>query len=167
VPRVRATPAQLAEWVRKGLVRLPAPRPAAFGVRVVVPVPPSTNRIWRAVVVNGAPQVLKSREYRAWLKSAVPLLRKVPPPAAYPVEVCVLILPGRGWRVTADVQNREKALTDALVQAEALPGDDQRYVAGVRLAVDRQRPRGKATEAAVWLVPAARWWETRGEVAGG
>jgi hypothetical protein len=157
VPTARGiTDAQLAEWTRKGLVRLPAPRRTAFGVRVVVPVPPRLSDL-----TNNVPGVgrVPTKLYRRWQAAAVPLLRAMPPPPAHPVEVCVLILPGKGWRVTADVANREKATTDALVKAGVLPDDNQRYVAGVRVGVDLLRPRGKATQAAVWLAPAGRWWE--------
>jgi Holliday junction resolvase RusA-like endonuclease len=39
-------------------------------VRLVLPLPPSTNAFWRSVVIKGAVRVLVSREGRAWKKLA-------------------------------------------------------------------------------------------------
>ena len=136
--------------------RAPSPLPPAFGVRVAVPVPPSVNNLF--INVGGRGRV-PSREYTAWKRLAQPLVRaKLPPPPAYPVEVNYLIRPGKGWRVNADVANREKGLTDALVAAGVLPDDDQRYVTGVRIAVDGGARRSGPTDVLVWLEPASDWW---------
>jgi crossover junction endodeoxyribonuclease RusA len=144
--RVRAT----------DLARLAPALPPAFGVRVAVPVPPSVNSLYLNVRGRGR---VPTPAYRAWRAAAEPVIAaKLPPPPSFPVEVCGVILPGKGWRVTADVGNREKALTDALVAAGVLPDDRQRYVAGVRLAVDDAARSAGPTLVLVWLVPAVRWW---------
>lgn len=97
---------------------------------VVVPVPPSTNNLF-----PGKARRFKSKEYKDWLKVALPIIRNLKSPKLYPCEIyirCGVKLDSR-----SDIANREKAVTDACVTAEVIPGDSIKYISDV---VIRYRP---------------------------
>ena len=81
--------------------------------------PPSANSIWRAV--NG--RVLKSRDYRAWMQATALVLRsqarggRIEGPYAMHVQ---LVAPDRRRR---DLDNRLKALSDAITAAGLVDDD--------------------------------------------
>jgi len=121
---------------------------------VLVPLPPSVNGMYVNVPGRGR---VPSKAYTTWKRAAVPVLKRMPRPESFPVEVRYVILPGNGWRWSADVGNREKALTDAVVAAGVLPDDNTKYVGGVRGAVSPGR-WPDVTRVAVWSVPFVPWW---------
>lgn len=96
----------------------------------VLPVPPSTNGLWRSVPGKG---VLKSREYRKWLQEAeAVLLEDAWKGARYrndPVRVRI-VPPYNGRR---DLDNYPKAILDALVQAKVLANDNMVHVEGIEV----------------------------------
>lgn len=135
-------------------------RPSAaktlFGKRVVLPMPPTSNHLF-PTGKNG--RRYKSPEYKEWQEAAVRLLQEhMPSPPAFPIEVRIVIHRGSGWRDTADVCNREKAITDALVKAGVIPNDCCTYVAGARLGFSNKE-RASPADVTVWLEPATNWWE--------
>lgn len=130
-------------------------RPAERSPQVVVPLPPSTNHLFH----NGRGRSrVKTEAYKAWQKEAWPLLAELATPTDYPVEVCIVVLPGKeGWTAACDVANREKALVDGLVSAGVLPEDNTAYVCGVRLGLS---PMSQAERSYVLVYFQARqeWW---------
>lgn len=132
--------------------------------------PPTTNNLFRTFLLKGQVRRALSQQYRVWLKKAVKMLTGFPSPAAYPVELRILLLPGKGvrdgegklkggWRVNNDVSNRIKAIEDAMVKAEVIPTDDTRSIAGVRIGVSESVGQGVESRAAVWFGPSLKWWE--------
>lgn len=89
-------------------------------VRALIPAPPTTNNLFANVPGKGR---VKIRAYRKWLEVAVPLLGAMTQPF--------------------DPDNRVKGCLDAAVQAGVIPGDSWQFVAGVRVAVDVEEPRGR------------------------
>lgn len=87
---------------------------------VVLPLPPSTNTMYVNVPGRGR---VPSKKYREWKKQAAQSLKRMPK-VLVPVEVRIIIRPGKFWRRNSDIANREKAVTDALVTAGIIPQDD-------------------------------------------
>jgi Holliday junction resolvase RusA-like endonuclease len=113
---------------------------------VSLPIPPSTNHLWRVV----SRRVVRSRRYAAWRGQAADLLRmQLPRVTRYPVAVQVTIHGGRGWRADRDLDNVLKAVLDALVASERLVDDSTQYVRSVRLDY---RPPADTTADAACLV---------------
>ena len=94
-------------------------------VRIVLPMPPSTNRIWR----GKAKGVYRSAEYTQWIIVAGNMLKSyrlkpVSPPYAVVYEFGRRVTKkGAVSKVRMDVANREKALSD-LLQKMTLIEDD-------------------------------------------
>ena len=122
--------------------------------RMIVPAPPTANNLFPTGKGN---RRFMSKEYKAWLEIAVPLFRAMTKPPSFPVEICIVIVPGNGWRVSSDIANREKGITDALVKAGVLPDDNQKYVASVRIGVAKPVP-GNYSFIVFWLAPPTEWW---------
>ena len=98
---------------------------------VELPVPPSTNSLWR--VARCAPRskvrVTLSAAYRTWLDEAILKLRLgMARVTLYPVAVQVTILRGKGWRKGRDGDNVLKPVVDALVKAGRLADDNEDHV---------------------------------------
>ena len=91
---------------------------------VYLPLPPSANHIWRAIIVNGTSRLIKSKPYRDWLKVAVPLakaLGKYPSPVGVSLLVC-------GCNVRSDIDNFCKPVLDALRFARVIQNDSVKHV---------------------------------------
>lgn len=103
---------------------------------VEVPIPPSANKLWKIVMVRGWPRMVRTEEYKSWLKDSVLCLRiglKKIKAAQYPVRIGVDITGGKGWRADRDLGNVDKAIEDALKHAEIIVDDSVSYVRSVRL----------------------------------
>lgn len=92
-----------------------------------IPVPPSANAIWRAVHSRGKQLMLKSRAYRAWLESAVLVLRIGLNRTSGPVEVTIRV-GGTGFNRARDLDNCIKPVIDALRHAQRIDGDSVKTV---------------------------------------
>lgn len=92
--------------------------------RVTLPVPPSANNLF--ATVKGFR--VKSREYKAWLEQAVPLLAFLAGPASYPCRYRILL--AGTLNMLRDGANTEKAAVDAVVAAGVIPDDCLKYVCG-------------------------------------
>jgi crossover junction endodeoxyribonuclease RusA len=92
----------------------------AVSVSVVLPLPPSSNNMFVNVPGRGR---VPSAKYNQWKKQAAQALKNTGKVEA-PVEVRIIIRPGKFWRRTSDLANREKAVTDALVTAGVIPEDN-------------------------------------------
>lgn len=96
---------------------------------VELPVPPSTNNLWRVARFNNKTRVTLSATYRAWLDAAVLLLRASMERAkVYPVAVLVEIVRGKGWHKGRDADNCLKAIADGLVRSQRIEDDSEDYV---------------------------------------
>lgn len=119
-------------------------------VTVEVPIPPSTNHLWRVVRHQrgrraGQATVAKSRQYSSWLEVAVMLLRLGLPRMAGAVGVTVTIRGGEGWDVSRrDLDNTIKAVCDALVHAGRIPDDTTRFVTRIELRYTPTEPGRQA-----------------------
>jgi crossover junction endodeoxyribonuclease RusA len=88
---------------------------------ITLPLPISTNRIWRA---GRGGHVYRSPQYRAWVTEAGWSLRaQRPKSVAGPVSVTIAA--GRPDRRRRDVDNLAKALLDLLVQHRVLEDDSK------------------------------------------
>ena len=85
--------------------------------------PPSVNSIWRATIGrNGKPRTYRARTYAAWMHTAAWTVKEAVTrkgPIIGDVSVEVYLHPRRG-----DLDNRLKAICDALVQGGAITDDD-------------------------------------------
>lgn len=124
---------------------------------VEVPIPPSTNALWRAVRNRGPGakvKVVKSAAYRAWTDAAVMLLRLGLPVARSPVAVRVVITGGKGWAAKRDIDNAVKAVLDAVKLAGRVPDDDCERVTDVYAVYLPPKANGAAARCEVSFLPA-------------
>ena len=94
-----------------------------------VPIPPSTNQLYRNVSRKGR---VKTTKYKAWLKEALWVIKAGIPVLEPPVQVGVTIYGGKGFSVQSDISNRVKALEDALVETGRIPDDNVQFVTECR-----------------------------------
>ena len=95
---------------------------------IVVPIPPSTNGIWRMVRRRHRSVLVVSKHYRNWLDVTIALMRHHLQPAQCPCRIDITIQGGKGWRITRDLDNVIKPVVDALRYAHVLPDDSCQYV---------------------------------------
>jgi Holliday junction resolvase RusA-like endonuclease len=119
-------------------INIPAPKRASAD-RATVPVPPSTNNLFRTVGVRR----FRTKEYVAWSQLAEPVLATIRPPESLPVVVVVRIA-GK-LNVQRDLDNTLKPVGDALVAAGVLPEDDVRHVVGWDVRYERGEGEPVAT----------------------
>lgn len=123
----KATPEEIAAFEKKYGKGLTVQIPEEVGILplvadsswVVLPLPPSSNNMFVNVPGRGR---VPSAKYTKWKRQAAQSLKnlgKVTPP----VEVRIIIRPGKFWRRNSDIANREKAVTDALVAAKVIEDD--------------------------------------------
>lgn len=113
----------------------------------VLPWPPSTNRLWRAVLVGRAIRNILSkpaREYKA--AAAAALLTQPGPRTALAGRLAVSVTMHAPSRRAFDLDNHVKAASDALTAAKVW-GDDAQIdrLLLIRGAVDRKAPRLEIT----------------------
>ena len=121
---------------------------------VVVPIPPSTNGIWRVVRRRHRSSMVLSRNYRNWLTITTALMRQQLHPAQYPCRVIITITGGKGWRVTRDLDNVIKPVVDALRYAHVLPDDSCQYVVYVSAAYVENARKSSPAECIITIAQA-------------
>lgn len=83
-----------------------------MAIRLDLPLPPSTNALWRRGTRKGKPGMIKSKAYAAWIEQAGwQLLTQRPAPIDGDYHIA-LYLPAN---VRGDIDNRIKAASDLLV----------------------------------------------------
>lgn len=119
-----------------------------------MPLPPSLNRIWRAVD-GGIKLAEVARNYH--IKAANALVHLPVNPITRPVQVEITLFPsarmaGKKW----DIANREKCLCDALTKQKIWQDDSQinslQLLRGPYLP---DQPNGLATVLITWIEPPA------------
>lgn len=96
-----------------------------------LPVPPSANRIWRAITVAGRARVIKSKDYRDWLVEAVAIETERAQYLPGPVEVAMRVY---GVTRARDLDNFFKPCLDSLRAARVIRTDNMTCV--TRLAAE-------------------------------
>jgi len=86
---------------------------------VLLPWPPTVNRIWR----RSGNRMHRSVTYEAWRQEAAEALRRVSPPKSIPGSVSVELRLYGPSRRSYDIDNRAKAVLD-LLEAEGVVEDD-------------------------------------------
>lgn len=102
-------------------------------VSYILPMPPSTNHLWRHIVVKGKPRTIISREYKQWLNDAgfaLKLQGEVTPDP--PVKVIVTIEGGDGFHRGRDLDNCFKGPLDLLRTHGVLASDNMTQVIELR-----------------------------------
>lgn len=89
-----------------------------------LPLCPSSNGLF----FNRIGGRTRTGQYNEWIERAAPLVRAMPKITAYPVSITLTIRGRRGFPVTSDAANREKAATDLLVEEGILIDDSRKYV---------------------------------------
>ena len=116
-----------------------------------IPIPPTSNHLYP----TGNGRRVMSSEYRRWRTEAAMAmagqLRKVRPDQ-YPLRVELRIYSGKGFRMNADIGNREKPTTDALVEAGVIADDNIQYVIAQMQRYVPRLTEGQPAEAMVTLV---------------
>lgn len=98
----------------------------------VLPIPPSVNSIW----VRGKWGSYKSKGYCDWERNTLPLFTaKDSFQLQEEVEVQVLVLPGKGWRMNRDIDNILKPILDMLTLANVIKDDNSGIVTSVSIAM--------------------------------
>lgn len=130
-----------------------ASAPPSCTTYLVLPAPPSANRIWRSTPGSTTPR--RSKEYLTWLNEAGWAAREqLARDGCDPVPGRVVVLIGvERESANADIDNRCKALLDLLVKQKVIV--DDRFVTGVALAW-LPRGRRKHPECKVLIAPADR-----------
>jgi Holliday junction resolvase RusA-like endonuclease len=97
---------------------------APAGVTIGLPMPPSTNNLFR----NKGRARERTPQYDAWIKAAGwQLVAQRPPPVRGRVSILIEVSDAESTD-TWDVANREKATVDLLVSHRIIPGDSKRWV---------------------------------------
>jgi Holliday junction resolvase RusA-like endonuclease len=128
-------------------------RPVSVGRwQVVLPLPPRLSDLF--INKKKGKGRFVSPEYKVWKEKAaqaLTLMGAVTPP----VYVRIIIRPGKGWISTSDIANREKAVTDALVDGGIIPDDNCQYVHKVTMEFRPlpARPKGIPPVAIVLITP--------------
>jgi crossover junction endodeoxyribonuclease RusA len=95
---------------------------------ILLPWPPSTNAIYRAF--RG--RAIKAKPYRQWIEEAGwEIKRQRPMKHTGPVSIEIELVPPDGRAF--DLDNRLKAILDALVTSEVIPNDDADTVVDLRV----------------------------------
>lgn len=109
-----------------------------------LPMPPSVNNLFSTIVIKGKSRRIITREYKAWKAQAAAAL--APQYAAYggpavhrPVHLKIAL--GMGYR--GDIANREKAITDLLVEHVEMP--DDRYIERITIERDQSVEGARVT----------------------
>jgi len=94
-------------------------------VRLEVPIPPSTNQLFRASGRRG--KFYKARCYMAWLAEVAILIPRGKALEGL-AEILIEIHGGEGWTHRRDLDNTNKAVIDMLVNKGYLHDDNTKYV---------------------------------------
>lgn len=113
---------------------------------VWIPIPPSANRIWR----TSGDVHHKSKQYKDWLKVAVPMLAQLGVMQRYPCQVELAIHPGKGWRGGRDIDNCIKPVIDALRLAGVIVSDNAKHVNGVSIKLEAKPDNEAKMAVQVW-----------------
>lgn len=95
-------------------------RKSAQYVALTLPMPISTNRIWRNIVSGGKPRTLKSAEYRAWITEAGHVLNTQRPgrvEGKYELRISI------SDRCRLDIDNCIKCVSDLLQEHGVVEND--------------------------------------------
>lgn len=123
-PGIKHIPALIS--ARVALPPLPSGSNEPPSITLDLPLPPSTNKLWKPINDGPSARTVSSRDYRAWQKLAGgEIIAQRPKWAArsLPFDWSYSVLIELPVAMKGDVANREKALTDLLVRALIVPDD--------------------------------------------
>lgn len=90
-------------------------------ITLLLPEPPSANRLWRNITMGGKPRTLKSADYRKWLEVAAVAVAQQSAADTIPGPYRIRITCPKQRR---DLGNNEKPVSD-LLQAAGVIADDK------------------------------------------
>ncbi|KKL06362.1 hypothetical protein LCGC14_2596800 [marine sediment metagenome] len=126
-----------------------------------IPLPPSANRMYRSER-RGGRKPHPSTEYLAWVRSLgwwLKIQAVIPQPA--PVRFSLVVKGGKGWRISADIDNRIKPTLDGLVKNRILDGDSTAIVKQEELIYVERESRTAIARCFVRLeAPIRTWFDT-------
>lgn len=95
---------------------------------VILPIPPSQNKLWIPVAIRGRSRLVTSPEYKVWRNSLNLVEFKTAPIFLEPVAVVIDLIPGKDLCQNSDLDNFFKAPIDALVRHGILVDDSIKYI---------------------------------------
>lgn len=151
-PKIDTAVSLLAEArameLKKKSQRLDQPKAADLGprkdgeVRLTFPYPPSANRYWRSVVINGSVRVLVSSEARLYKRRCATIAAATcKAPLSGPLSIVLNVY--RPMK-RGDLSNRIKVIEDAM-QGVVFHDDDQIVQIEARRFDDKHNPRVEIT----------------------
>ena len=106
------------------LLLMPKARPGPTFACVEVPPPPSVNNLFTGG--KRSHKRHKSKNYRAWLKVALPILARLEPPGAPQFAVRLTVYGGPRLNTARDLDNFTKPILDGLVTTKVIADDSIR-----------------------------------------
>ena len=98
--------------------------------------------------------VFKSKKYRTWIETNLPLIQADMRPAeVFPVDIDIVIVQGRDWGPHCDPDNANKPIMDLMVRAGVLPDDSGKYVNKVHVRYMPFTSRGEAVTRIAYAEP--------------
>jgi Holliday junction resolvase RusA-like endonuclease len=120
-----------------------------------IDLPPTANRMWR----HQRGRSHKSPTYYTWLRTLGWQLREQRVrPQPTPCRASLVIVGGKGWKVSNDLDNRIKPLLDGLVEHDILEGDDVRHIKQEELIYIERQSRTAKVRCFVKLSPLEPTW---------
>jgi len=115
---------------------------------ILFTLPPSANSCWR----NYKGRVILSEKYRQWREENLHHVddRNKIEPCLFPVDVLIMVYPGRNWR-KSDLDNRIKPILDQLQHCGYLLGDDTDCVKSITIRLGQKLKNGDDSYVAIEL----------------
>ena len=105
-----------------------SPDPTLSLWSVILPIPPSQNKLWIPVAIRGRSRLVTSPEYKVWRNSLNLVEFKTAPIFLEPVAIVIDLIPAKDLCQNSDLDNFFKAPIDALVRHGILVDDSIKHI---------------------------------------